>query len=36
MATLFRAEGVWVGQFKREQHEAWKKQTFEVQVWIQV
>ena len=33
MATLFWAEGVWMGRWKREQQNAWRKQIFEVQTW---
>ena len=36
MATLFWAECVWVGTWKREQQKAWWKQIFEVQIWRQV
>ena len=36
MATLFRAEGVWVNRCGREQQRAWRKQIVEVQTWGQV
>ena len=36
MATLFGAEGVWMGRWRREQEKVWRKQNFDVQRWKQV
>ena len=36
MATLARAEGIWMGRWAREQKEAWREQIFEIQMWMQV
>ena len=36
MATLARAEGVWLGRWAKEQPKARRKQIFEVQMWRQV
>ena len=36
MATLFLAEGVWMGRWRSEQQKARRKQIFEVQTWRQV
>ena len=33
MATLFGAEGVWIGTWRRELRKAWRKQIFEGQKW---
>ena len=32
-ATLFLAEGVWLGRWRKEQLKAWRKEIFEVQTW---
>ena len=36
VATLFWAEGVWMGRWRREQQKAWRTQIFKVQTWRQV
>ena len=36
MATVFWAEGVWMGKWEAEQQGAWRRQVFEVQTWKQV
>ena len=36
MATLFSAEDVWLGRWRRKQQKAWRKQIFELWTWKQV
>ena len=35
VATLFLAEGVWMGKWRRQQQKTWRKRILEVQTWKQ-